>query len=194
MEENRQDRVQKDFERISEAANKMGTLLSDLLELSRIGRIINPPKDVDLVKLTQEVLEILDSRVGFSNFTVHISSELPIVYGDHIRLREVFENLIDNAAKYMGDQPNLVIEIGAMLKNGEQVIFVKDNGMGIPTEYHTKIFGLFDKLDPASEGTGIGLALVKRIIESHGGRIWVESEGLGKGSTFCFTIPDGKIN
>jgi signal transduction histidine kinase len=101
----------------------------------------------------------------------------------------VFENLIDNAAKYMGDQKQPLIEIGC--KDGEEkVIFVKDNGMGIEPSYKTKIFGLFEKLNPTSEGTGIGLALIKRIIEVHGGKIWVESEGTGRGSMFCFTIPD----
>jgi signal transduction histidine kinase len=118
----------------------------------------------------------------------------PSVYGDRIRLREVLENLIDNAAKYMGDQPDPTIEIGARLQNEEPVIFVKDNGTGIEPKYHTKIFGLFEKLNPAIEGTRIGLALVKRIVETHNGKIWVESEGLGKGSTFCFTIPSSAQN
>jgi signal transduction histidine kinase len=192
LEENRQDRVQKDFERIAGAAEKMGTLLTELLELSRVGRIVNPPGEVDLVKLTQEALEMLDGRIHSLNITVHISPDLPIVYGDHIRLREVFENLIDNAAKYMGDQPNPVIEIGKRESGTETIIYVKDNGMGIEPKYHTQIFGLFEKLRADSEGTGIGLALIKRIIEVHGGRIWVESEGLGKGSTFCFTIPNAE--
>ena len=104
----------------------------------------------------------------------------------------MFENLIDNAVKYSGDQSDPSIEIGVKEKNGEQIIFVKDNGLGIDAMYHTKIFSLFEKLNPTIEGTGIGLALVKRIIETHGGMIWVESEGLGKGSTFCFTIPDAR--
>jgi signal transduction histidine kinase len=104
-------------------------------------------------------------------------------------MSEVLENLLDNAAKYMGDQPNPLIEIGSRIDNNEQVIYVKDNGMGIEPQYQEKIFGLFEKLDSTSDGTGIGLALIKRIIEVHGGKIWVESDGPGKGSTFCFTIP-----
>ena len=168
----------------------MGTLLSELLELSRIGRIINQPEQVDLVKLTEETLEILDGRIHERNITVIVSPDLPLVYADRPRLTEVVENLIDNAAKYMGEQPKPLIEIGSLQTKNEIVIFVRDNGIGIEPKYHTKIFGLFEKLDSTSEGTGIGLALVKRIIETHGGRIWVESEGLGKGSTFCFTIPN----
>ena len=186
----RQDRISSDFQRIANAADKMHALLSDLLELSRIGRVVNPPEKVDLVKLTEEAVETLDARLRSKNVTVKISPGLPVVFGDRNRLGEVLENLIDNAAKYTGDQPNPIIEIGTLERQGDQVIFVKDNGMGIEPEHRAKIFGLFDKLDPISEGTGIGLAIVKRIIETHGGKIWVESEGLGKGTTFCFTIPD----
>lgn len=188
MQENQQDKIKMDIERIEGAAEKMGTLLSELLELSRIGRIAHSPEEVDLTKLAFASLEMLDERIRSNNVTVHIAPDLPTVYGDQTRLREVLENLIDNAAKYMGNQPNPQIEIGTRNSGVETIIYVKDNGMGVEPQFHTKIFGLFEKLNPASEGTGIGLALVKRIIETHEGRIWVESEGLGKGTTFCFTI------
>jgi signal transduction histidine kinase len=102
---------------------------------------------------------------------------------------EVLQNLLDNAMKYMGDQPQPQIEIGQHPEqNGQHVLYIRDNGMGVAPEYHERIFGLFNKLDARSEGTGVGLALVKRIIEVHGGRIWVESE-LGQGSTFYITLP-----
>ena len=91
----------------------------------------------------------------------------------------------------MGHQPQPKIEIGSRSNgNGTHVFFVRDNGMGILPSYHQRIFGIFEKLDPRVEGTGIGLAVVKRIIEVHGGRIWVESEGSGTGSTFCFTLSE----
>jgi signal transduction histidine kinase len=192
LEQNRQDHVKKDFERIAEAADKMGTLLSELLELSRIGRVTNPLEEVDLVKLAHDALETLDGRIRERNVKVTVSPDLPIVYADRTRLREVLENLIDNAVKYMGDQAHPLIEINKRESGTETVICIKDNGIGIEPQFHTKIFGLFEKLSAESEGTGIGLALVKRIIEVHGGRIWVESEGLGKGSAFCFTILDGR--
>ena len=192
IRDNRQDHIQNDMQRIAGAVDKMGELLSDLLELSRIGRVVNSPEEVDLVGLTQEALETLDARIRSKNITVNVSPDLPSVYGDRIRLREVLENLIDNAAKYTGDQPNPIIEVGTRNQDGQQIIFVKDNGLGIDPRYHTRIFNLFEKLDATItiEGTGIGLTLIKRIIEGHGGRVWVESKGLGQGSTFCFTIPD----
>ena len=192
LQDGRQDRIHSDFRRIEGAADKMQTLLSELLELSRVGRIINPPVEVDLVKLAQEALENLDARIHSKHVTVKISPDLPRVYGDRTRLREVLENLIDNAAKYTVEQTAPLVEIGVREQNGSPVIFVLDNGIGIDPKYHTRIFSLFEKLDPTSEGTGIGLALIKRIVEVHGGTTWVESEGPGKGSTFCFTIPNGR--
>ena len=192
LEDNRPDKVQNDFQRIAGATEKMDALLKDLLELSRIGRIVNPPVEVDSVRLIQDALENVDARIRSSSVAVKIAPNLPTLYGDRIRLREVFENLFDNAVKYMGDQEKPTIEIGIKNEKDEPVYFVKDNGMGIEEEYRERIFTLFEKLNPAIEGTGVGLALVKRIIETHGGRVWVESEGPGKGSTFCFTIPDSR--
>ena len=110
---------------------------------------------------------------------------LPLVCGDRARLVEVMQNLLDNACKFMGDQPQPRIEIGV----NEAALFVRDNGVGIDPAYQERIFGLFDKLDPQTPGTGIGLALVKRIIEIHGGKIWVESAGRGQGAMFYFTLP-----
>jgi signal transduction histidine kinase len=101
---------------------------------------------------------------------------------------QVAQNLIDNAIKYSdGDAP--LVEVGVRRDALKQVLFVRDHGTGIDPAYHDRIFLLFEKLCPKSEGAGVGLALVKRIVESHGGRIWVESGGLGRGSTFCFTLP-----
>jgi len=184
-----EDQIQHDIERIKMAADKMQELLSDLVQLSRIERIGNSLEEIDLYKLTQEALEMLDVWSRSKNISVTISTDLPTVYGDRIRLRDVLVNLIDNAAKYTFDQPNPVITIGMREEGGEKIVFVKDNGLGIDPRYHTRIFNLFEKLDPTMEGTGLGLAWSKRIIELHGGRIWVESPGLEQGSTFCFTIP-----
>jgi signal transduction histidine kinase len=127
---------------------------------------------------------------------VAIAPDLPTVYGDRARLVEVVQNLVDNACKFMGDQAEPRIEIGQRGAqadaDGKPVLFVRDNGIGIEPQYQDRVFGLFNKLDAHTEGTGVGLALVKRIVEVHGGRIWVESQGVGKGSTFCFTLPGSR--
>ena len=178
-----------DLQRINEAAEKMKRLLDELLELSRIGRLVNPPSDTPFAKIVEEALSLTRGRLMAGNIKVHVAEDLPILRGDRPRLVEVMQNLIDNAAKFMGDQSAPRIEIGIKNTNGEKIFFVKDNGIGIESNHHEKVFGLFDKLDPRTEGTGVGLALAKRIVEVHGGRIWVESEGKGKGSMFCFTLP-----
>jgi len=185
------ERLKKDTQRIQEAVNKMHALLTELLELSRIGRMMNQPEDAPFNDLVKDALEIVHGQLESRHITVLTQPNLPAVRGDRQRMTEVLQNLIDNAAKYMGDQPAPIIEIGYQgMEDGRPVFFIKDNGIGIAPEYHERIFGLFNKLDAKSEGTGVGLALVKRIIEFHGGRIWVESEA-GIGSTFYFTLPRG---
>jgi len=182
-------RLQTDIRRIGEAADKMHALLNDLLELSRVGRMMNEPKIVAFEELVVDAIELNHGRLQERGVDVQLECCLPVVYGDRQRLLEVVQNLIDNAAKYMGNQPQPTIHIGTHTsEDGKPILFVRDNGIGIAPEYHERVFGLFNKLDPKSEGTGVGLALVKRIVEFHGGRIWIESE-TGKGSTFFFTLP-----
>ncbi len=184
-----QVRLQKDMERINGAVDKMHHLLNDLLELSRIGRMLNAPEPVNFGALVNEALELLQGRLQASAPQLKIANDFPIVLGDRRRLLQVIQNLIDNAVKFAGKQPVPVVEIGSRgFENEMPVFFVRDNGIGIAPEYHKRIFGLFNKLDPLAEGTGVGLAIVKRIIEFHGGRIWVESE-VGQGTAFFFTLP-----
>ena len=183
------DRFKADSQRIHAAVDKMRELLNELLELSRIGRLMNEPEQVPFEDLVNSAREIVHGQIEAAGITVNLEPNLPAVYGDKQRLVEVLQNLLDNAIKFMGKQKNPKLEIGQRgQEDNKPVFFVKDNGIGIPPEYHERIFGLFNRLDQNIEGTGIGLALVKRIIEVHGGRIWVESE-LGKGSTFFFTLP-----
>jgi chemotaxis family two-component system sensor kinase Cph1 len=181
--------LKSDMARIGSAADKMKQLLDDLLQLSRIGRISNPPEEVSLSALAREALDLLAGPIAERGVSVAISPDLPNVLVERPRFLQVLENLIDNAVAFMGDQPEPRIEIGSQRREGELVCFIADNGVGIDPRYHAKVFGLFEKLDQKSKGTGVGLAIVKRIVEIHGGRIWVESEGLGKGSRFCFTVP-----
>jgi signal transduction histidine kinase len=186
------EQMQADMARIANAVSKMEQLLHELLELSRIGRLMNPPEAVPLADLTQEAVDTLAGRLAERGVEIIIAPDLPLVYGDRPRLREVLENLIDNAVKYMGDQPQPRVDIGARYDGAEPVFYVRDNGIGIDPRYHEKIFGLFEKLDQQTEGSGVGLTIAKRIVEMHGGRIWVESDGVGRGSAFCFTLPGAR--
>ena len=146
-----------------------------------------------LKALVNEALELTEGRLQERGVSIHIEPNLPNVYGDHQRLLEVVQNLLDNAAKFMGDQPHPIIEIG---QHGESkgifmTFYIRDNGIGIAPQYHERIFGLFNRLDPKIEGTGVGLALVKRIVEFHGGRIWVVSEA-GKGGDVLLHVAAGR--
>jgi len=184
------ERLNKDISRISSAASKMRQLLDELLELSRVGRLDNPYIDVTFADLANEAVELVAGQISATGVNVKITPDLPSVYGDRQRLLEVVQNLVDNAVKFMGNQTKPEVEIGVRREDGENVFYIKDNGTGIDPKYQDRVFGLFDQLNPGIEGSGIGLALVKRIIETHGGLIWVESEGLGKGTTFCFTLSE----
>jgi signal transduction histidine kinase len=187
LAQGKQERVQSDITRIREATDKMQTLLNDLLQLSRIGRLVNPAQEVAFNELAEEAVKLVSGQIEAKGVRVEIVPDMPRVQVDWLRLVEVIQNLLDNAVKFMGDQPEPMIKVGVRQKNDQTVFFVQDNGIGIAPKYHEDVFGLFDRLNPAIEGTGIGLALVKRIIETHGGRIWVESAA-GEGATFCFTL------
>jgi PAS domain S-box-containing protein len=182
------DSLKRDIQRISDANRKMETLLNDLLELSRVGRLINPPEEIPFRQIVDDALSRVTKQMEKNQIHVQVRSDLPTVRGDRIRLVEVMQNLLENAAKFTMEKPHPEVEVGAEIReDGARVFFVRDNGIGIAPEHHAKIFELFHKLNPNQEGTGIGLALVKRIIEVHGGRIWVDSEA-GKGTTFYFTL------
>lgn len=183
------ERVSSDIARIHDASEKMQQLLDELLELSRIGRLSNMLQRASLAELAAEAIELNSGRISARGVQVHVAPDTPMLYGDRPRLREVVQNLIDNAVKFMGDQPTPRLDIGGSVQDGMVLCYVRDNGIGIDPRYHHKIFGLFERLGNDVDGTGIGLALVKRIVEVHGGRIWVESEGHGRGSTFWFQIP-----
>ena len=183
-------KIKASIDRISRAAQKMQRLLNDLLELSRIGRLMNEPENIPFSEIVREALDQVRGRLEENRIQVEVQDSLPIVRGDKIRLVEVVQNLVDNAAKFTKDRPNPLIEIGTngINEKGFPIFLVSDNGIGIEPQYHEKIFGLFDKLDPTAEGTGVGLTLVKRIVEVHGGKIWLESQP-GAGATFYFTLP-----
>ncbi len=183
-----------DVERIRTASRKMTGLLDELLDLARIGRVSNPIEEVALSELAQEAVAVAARSIAEIGARVRIDPDLPVVLGDRGRLLEVLQNLVENAVKFTGDQPQPRIEIGARRQLDETgrpitVCYVHDNGQGIEPRFHDKVFRLFERLRPETEGSGVGLALVRRIVKFHGGRTWIESEGLGSGTTVCFTIP-----
>ncbi len=187
----RTDRVAGDLERVRSAAATMARQLDDVLDLSRVGRVAHTPTPVPFAEVVEEALALTRGRLDAHGVQVEVAVELPVVTADRARLVEVVQNLVDNAAKFSAAAALPTIEIGARAEPRGPVFYVRDNGCGVDPAHHDVVFGLFDQIDAASEGTGVGLALVKRIIEVHGGSVWVESDGEGQGSTFCFTLAAG---
>ena len=193
MRNHKADEVSKDLGFIHHAADKMGELLGELLQLARVGHKVSSPEDVSLQEIVQEALSLVAGQIAERGVQVIVTQEPVWLRGDRLRLVEVFQNLIDNAVKFSGDQSAPKVEIGVEQVGGALAIFVRDNGKGIVPTYQHKLFGLFDKYDASSPGSGLGLALVRRIVDLHGGRIWVQSEGLGHGATFWLTLAHTRL-
>jgi PAS domain S-box-containing protein len=170
-------------------ATRMHTLIHDLLVYSRLSTRGTPLQPTDCAAVLKDVLTNLEVGIRESGAMV-TSAALPTVMTDATQLRQVFQNLIGNALKFRGEQP-LKIHVGAERHDGEWVFSVCDNGIGIERQYFERIFQVFQRLHTQRQyaGSGIGLAICKKIVERHGGRIWVTSEP-GKGATFAFSIPD----
>lgn len=181
-------KIETDLAMIEEAVLKMDHLLKDTLKLSRIGRVVNPPEEVYFGEIVHEALRQASGELRSKGIEVSIAEGWPRVRVDRLRVQEALTNLLDNSIKYMGDRPHPEIEVGWRPEGDETVFFVRDNGIGIDPGQQEKVFDLFYKLDPDSEGSGVGLAIVRRIIEIHGGRIWIESEE-GEGTRVLFTLP-----
>jgi PAS domain S-box-containing protein len=182
-------RVEKDLEFMRGAAERMGRLLDELLEMSRVGRRSNEPVALSCPALVNQAVALVAGAL--SQRGVVVLAQLPALtlFGDQARLVEIWQNLVENACKFMGDQPEPRLELGARGSGRGTVFYVRDNGIGIESQYLEKVFGLFEKLDRNVEGTGLGLALVRRIVELNGGKIWAESQGCGLGTCISFTLP-----
>jgi PAS domain S-box-containing protein len=181
--------IEKDMFYMNNAADKMADLLEELLEMSRVGQIANLPVKVTFDELMEETLSITAGRIAEKGVQIRLHKEPVSLFGDRIRLVEIWQNLVENSVKFMGDRSSPQIDIGVEHHDHETVFFVRDNGIGIEPKYQTKLFNIFEKLNPKMEGTGMGLAITKRIVELYQGKIWVESKGLGQGTTFFFTLP-----
>ena len=197
LEDDDRERIARDLAEIVSATAKMQGLIEDLLELSRAGQLVGSPVTIDLGELVQDALDNVAGPIEEKGVEVVVAPDLPEVSGDRTRLFQVFQNLIHNAVKFTGDAAHPRVEIDARQVGEHIECTVRDNGQGIDPRYRSRIFDLFEKLDAdkslagtdADEGTGVGLALVERIVSAHGGRVWVESDGPGQGSTFRFTLP-----
>jgi light-regulated signal transduction histidine kinase (bacteriophytochrome) len=176
---------------IRDGTQKMGTLIDDLLTFSRLGRAPLNNQDVDTGELVRGVIEDLHAERAGRQIDIHIG-ELAVSQGDPALLKQVWINLLSNAIKFTGRREHAVVEIGSVPNPQGTVYFVRDNGTGFDMRYQGKLFGVFQRLHRSEEfeGTGVGLAIVQRIINRHGGRIWVES-AVDCGTTFYFSLtPD----
>jgi PAS domain S-box-containing protein len=181
------------LEVVSSEARRMGQLIDDLLAFSRLGRQQMQSATIDLAALTRSVFERLTATAPNPTVRLELKS-LPSALGDQAMLRQVFANLIGNAVKFTRHQAVPIVEVGGSIRNGELTCYIKDNGVGFDEAYGHKLFGVFQRLHSEAdfEGTGVGLALLQRVIQRHGGRVWAEGK-LNHGATFYFTLPTKNI-
>lgn len=179
----------KRLDRIIFLAGRMEQLVNDLLYYSRLGRQELAVQPTDLNEVIAEISEMTESTLHEGKVTIRVAQPLPTITCDRPRIIELFRNLISNAIKY-NDRHDKLVEVGLKQVDGSAVFFVRDNGIGIEPRFHQEIFRIFKRLnseDDEKKGTGVGLTFVRKIVERHGGRIWLESEP-GVGTTFFFTL------
>lgn len=187
-------RVEQDINFIATASENMSRMLEELLEFMRVGRVKTLPVCVTWRELVDEALTMNAGALTQRGVRVDIADSALVLCGERLRLVQLWQNLLGNAIKFIGEQPKPLVSIGVELRGQDATFYVCDNGIGIDPRYHDKIFGLFEKLDTRAPGSGLGLALVKRIVEQYGGRINVVSAGTGQGACFRFTLPGAISN
>jgi PAS domain S-box-containing protein len=177
-------------DQIETSAHRMEVLVSDLVNLSRVGRLVATFKDVSSLGIVRKVTSHLQDRLKQSRIQLTVADNFPIAHCDEERIYQVFENLVVNSIKFMGDTEERKIQIGYEDTADLHQFYVRDSGIGIDPKHHRKIFGIFDRLNEVedNEGTGLGLSIVEKIVKKHGGKVWVKSEK-GKGATFYFSLP-----
>ncbi len=189
LERGRTENMAKDLKTIKGAAHTMSHLLDDILNLSKINLTQETAQQTSLNEIVADALNLVLLQVNERGIEVEIEADMPEIFAVSNRIIEVFENLIGNATKFMGDQANPRIEVGANRAGDWVHCYVRDNGIGIEQKYLARVFDMFERLDTKTEGTGMGLAIVSRIIERHGGSISVESNGPGTGTCLKFSLP-----
>ncbi len=177
---------------ILKACGGMQALIEDLLALARTGLIVGEPKEIVLADLFAELRSRCAHHIEQEQASVQLLGDLPRLRVDPVRFGQVLQNLVENALTFHRPGVPPKVELGATRVDGEFRLYVRDNGIGIPAAYQERIFGLFQRLDNRTAGTGVGLAIVRRIVEMHGGRVWVESRP-GAGSTFWIALPESAI-
>ena len=178
------------LEQIQASSRRMEVFVSELLALSRIGRVVSAFEDVSSLEIVESVAASLHDRLKQNSIKLIIAENLPTIHCDAERIYQVFENLFVNAIKFAAHAESPTIKVGCQDAGQFHTFYVKDNGIGIDPKHHKEIFEMFHQVKQAekNEGTGLGLAIVGRIVNKHGGKVWVESKK-GKGATFYFTLP-----
>jgi hypothetical protein len=183
------DQERKHLNTVKDAALRMNQLIDDLLTFSRIGQVAMGAEMVDMNLLLQETQRQMQPDLDHRNVLWNVLP-LPEVFGDRSLLRQVWANLLGNAVKYTRPRDPAIIEVRAVVQNGEAIFQIKDNGVGFDMKYAVKLFGVFQRLHTENqfEGTGIGLAIIRRILQRHGGRAWAEGKK-DEGAIFYFSLP-----
>jgi PAS domain S-box-containing protein len=178
------------LDRIQKNASRMNTMVQDILEFSKVSKRVHTVDEVVLAEVVNNIYTEFYFRLKEKAIKLSAPNDLPKIVADQDGMNTVFTNLLDNAVKYIGDKDKCIIEIGWEDKGRFYVFWVKDNGIGLESEYHETVFNLFERANVSNkiEGTGVGLAIVKRIVEKHGGMVRLTSEP-GKGTTVFFTLP-----
>lgn len=178
------------LDEIIESSNKMGQLIDNLLEFSRIGKQNFTMVNINMDDMADTVIKELKQEYPGRKITLTVK-KLDNITADRNMLKQVLVNLVSNAFKYTGKKEEAVIEIGAYPENGSRTYYIKDNGAGFDMQYYDKLFGVFQRLHSSNEfeGTGVGLAIIQRIIVKHGGRVWAEGK-VDEGACFYFTLPN----
>jgi signal transduction histidine kinase len=182
------ERVARDLQHIVLATDQMDRSLDGLLKITRISLVVNTPQRFALSELCEEVKNMLQEAVTRNDIEIEIASDMPEVFVDKTQISDAMRNILENAIKFCREDVKPKISVSAENQDNRVQCRVKDNGIGIDPRYLDRIFGLFEQLNQSIDGTGVGLALVKRIIESHGGEVWAESDGIDAGTSIYFTL------
>ena len=187
------ERVLKDLGHIDQAADHLAHLLDSLPRVLSADHHKKTPRQLAMTDLVRRAADLLSGQFAARGVELDVAPDLPTVFGDRSQLASVVQNLLENAAKFMGEQRRPEITVGRQRDPEGDITFVRDNGIGIDPAAHQRIFELFHRLQPDIEGTGVGLTLAKKIVDLHEGELWLESEGLGRGTTFFLRLPNGPI-